>query len=112
MKGGSNWPPFPQEKLPSKILALLGLTDLEDLYFANQKKSEKEGSMELNFEGLEIQKWNIPMDRAQERDKKNGIICIVILFTPNFLVMNTSKMALFFLFSTDDSQKLVTVWAK
>ena len=28
--------------------------------------------MELNFEGLEMQKWNTPMDRAQRVDKKMG----------------------------------------
>ena len=28
--------------------------------------------MELNFEGLEIQKWNIPTDRAQRVNKKMG----------------------------------------
>ena len=26
----------------------------------------------LNFEGLELQKWNIPTDRAQRLDEKNG----------------------------------------
>ena len=27
--------------------------------------------MELNFEGLEMEKWNIPTDRAQRVDGKN-----------------------------------------
>ena len=27
--------------------------------------------MELNFEGLEMQKWNIPKDKAQRVDEKN-----------------------------------------
>ena len=26
--------------------------------------------MELNFEGLEMQKWNIPTNRAQRADEK------------------------------------------
>ena len=30
--------------------------------------------MELNFEGLEIKKWNIPTDRAQRVDEKYGVI--------------------------------------
>ena len=38
--------------------------------------------MELNFEGLEMQKWNISTNSAQRADEKNGIICLVIMFTP------------------------------
>ena len=30
------------------------------------------GPLELNFEGLEIQKWNMSIDRIQRVDKKNG----------------------------------------
>ena len=33
---------------------------------------------ELNFEGLEMQKWNIPTDRAQRVDEKNGVICYFV----------------------------------
>ena len=29
------------------------------------------GSLEENFEGLEMQKWNIPNDTAQRADEKN-----------------------------------------
>ena len=45
------------------------------------------------FEGLEIQKCNIPMDRAQSVDEKNGVICLVIMFTSG--VSKMPKMALF-----------------
>ena len=38
--------------------------------------------MELNFEGLQMQKWNIPTDRAQRLDEKNGAI-----FTKPFVEM-------------------------
>ena len=51
--------------------------------------------MELNFEGLEMQKWNIPMARAQIVDGKNGAICLVIMFTPQVMVIKMSKMAHF-----------------
>ena len=37
--------------------------------------------MELNFEGLEMQKWNVPMDRARIVDEKNGVVFLVIMFT-------------------------------
>ena len=42
--------------------------------------------MELNFEGLEMQKWNIPMDRARRVDEKNGVVFLVIMFTPWVMV--------------------------
>ena len=42
--------------------------------------------MELTFEGLEKQKWNISTDRAQRAHKKNGVICLVIMFTPRVKV--------------------------
>ena len=45
--------------------------------------------MELNFEGLEIQKSNIPTDRAQSVDEKNRLICLAIMFTPG---INGSRM--------------------
>ena len=33
---------------------------------------QKGSPMEMNFEGLEIQKWNKPIDRARRIDKKMG----------------------------------------
>ena len=40
---------------------------------------QKGDSTKLNFEGLEMQKWNIPTDRARRADEKNGVICLVIM---------------------------------
>ena len=57
--------------------------------------------IELNFEGLEIQKWNIPTDRTQRVDEKNGVICLIIMLTHGS----------FFVFSADDSKILVLVLA-
>ena len=54
--------------------------------------------MEFNFEGLEMQKWNISMDRAQRVDEENGIICVVTLFTPGVMVIKMSKISIFFLY--------------
>ena len=31
-------------------------------------------STKLNFEGIEMQKWNIATDRARRADEKNGVI--------------------------------------
>ena len=64
--------------------------------------------MELNFEGLETQKWNIPTDWAQKVDEKIGVICLVIMFPSRNVVTEMS----FFVFSADGSKKLVAVWEK
>ena len=77
------------------------------LYGLEQMK--KEDSMELSFEGLETQKWNIPAGRAQRLDEKNGVICLVILFTPRAIIIKMTQIGLFFVFSADESKKSVTV---
>ena len=48
--------------------------------------------MELNFEVLEIKKWNIPIDRAQRRDEKNEVIFLFIMLTPRVMVIKMSKI--------------------
>ena len=50
---------------------------------------------EVNFEGLEIQKSNIPTDKTQRVGEKSGVICLVIMFTPRVMVSKMSKMAYF-----------------
>ena len=44
--------------------------------------------MELNFEGLEMQKRNVPTNKIPVVDKKNVVNCLVTMFTQN---MNYSK---------------------
>ena len=43
--------------------------------------------MEQDFEGLEMHKRNIPTDRTQKVGGKNGIICLIIMFTPQVMVI-------------------------
>ena len=54
---------------------------------------QKGDPMKLKFEGTEMQKANITMDRAQRRDEKNGVICLVIMFTSKVIIIRMSKMA-------------------
>ena len=54
--------------------------------------------MELNFEGLEMLKGNTPTDRAQKVNEKNAVICLLIMFTPQFMVIKRSKIAFFGIF--------------
>ena len=53
--------------------------------------------MELNFEALEMQKLNIPMERTQRADEKNGVFCLVVMFTPTVMVVKMSTLAYFLL---------------
>ena len=46
--------------------------------------------MELNFEGFEMQKLNIPTDRAQRVDEKNEAICLFYMFTSRVTVIRMS----------------------
>ena len=46
------------------------------------------------------------MDRTQKLDKKNGVICLVIMYTPGFVVIKMLQMAhsLYFLLMTAKNQ--------
>ena len=62
--------------------------------------------MELNFEGPEMQKWNIPTDRAGTAEEKNGVIFLVIMFTPRIMVIKKFKMAPFLYFLLTTAKKV------
>ena len=49
------------------------------------------------------------MDRAQRVHEKNSVTCLV-MFTLRVMIIKMSKIV--FVFSADDSKKLVTVWVK
>ena len=64
--------------------------------------------MEMNFGALEMQKRNIPTDKAQRVDEKNGrVICLFIMFTLRIIVITMSKMAhfLYFLLMTAKNKR-------
>ena len=75
------------------------------MYFKDQSIIQIWKPMELNFEGLKMQKWDVPMDSAQRVDKKSGIISLFIMFTLRVMVIKMSKMSHFFVSSDDDSKK-------
>ena len=58
--------------------------------------------MELNFEDFEMQEWNITTDGASRVDEKNGVICLIIMFTLGLIVIKMSRMThlLYFLLVT------------
>ena len=56
-----------------------------------------------------MHKVNITTDRAQIGDEKNGVICLVIMFTSKVIVIKMSKMAdflYFLLMAAKNSQNL------
>ena len=49
--------------------------------------------IKLNFEGLKMQKWNIPPDRAERVNEKNSVIFLVIMVAPGVKVIIVIKMS-------------------
>ena len=45
-----------------------------------------------------MQKLDIPTDRAQRVDKKNRVICLIIMFAPGVMVIKMLNMAHFLYF--------------
>lgn len=60
-----------------------------------------------NFEGLGMRKWNIPTNRAHKIVERNGVICLLTMFTSGVMVIKISQMY-FLLLMTAKSQR---VWA-
>ena len=63
--------------------------------FTDQNIIQRRNSMELNFKGLEMKKWNIATGRVQRADEKTGVICLFIMLTPQVMLIKMSKMAHF-----------------
>ena len=64
--------------------------------------------MELDFEGLlnfEMQKLNVPTDRGHLVAEKNGVICLVVMFTLRVTVMKMLKMFQFLYFLLMEAKK-------
>ena len=70
----------------------------KQVFYKPKHNVKREDCMELNFKGLEIQKWNIPTERAQRLDEKNVALCLVVMFTPRVMVVKMSKLAYFLFF--------------
>ena len=60
--------------------------------FYRPEHKTKVDPMVLNFEGLQIEKLNIPTDKYKSVDEKNGVICLVIIFTSGNMVIKMSKI--------------------
>ena len=65
--------------------------------------------MEMNCEGLEMGKWNIPTTRTRRLDEENRVIFLVIMFTHGVVVIKMLRNGSLFVYFPDDSKTLVTV---
>ena len=50
-----------------------------NMYFTDQNIMQEGDSTKLNFEGLEMQKWNNQRIELEEQMKKMGSFCLVIM---------------------------------
>ena len=54
--------------------------------------------MELNFEGLEMQKWNIPMDGLKDQKRKTGLFVQLSCLLPELWSSKCQKWLMFCIF--------------
>ena len=69
--------------------------------------------MELNFV-LKCKKWNLPTDWVQIVDEKNGVVCLVIMFTQEDLSVALkcfAKSATIFLLPSVENTKTAMFYA-
>ena len=66
--------------------------------FGDQNIMQRRDPMEMNFGGLEMQKRNTPINRAQRVDENNGVMCVFIMLTPKVTVIKMSEIAHFLYF--------------
>lgn len=64
-----------------------------------------------NFEGLGMRKWNIPTNRAHKIVERNGVICLLTMFTSGVMVIKISQMTHFLYFLLLMTAKSQRVWA-
>ena len=66
---------------------------LLNVYFTDQNLMQKVWLVNV-YQDLQMQKWNIPMDRAQRVDERNGVICLVV----SYYWSNIKMLKFFFVF--------------
>ena len=63
--------------------------------FYRPEHNAKRGIHKIEFWSLEMQKWNIKLDRALKGDEKNGVICLVIIVISRVIIIKMSRTAIF-----------------
>ena len=65
--------------------------------------------MKMNFEYFQIQKWILQTVRSEKVDDKNGVICLVSMFSSWVMVLKLSKKVRFLQFCADLSKKSLSI---
>ena len=76
---------------------------LLNVYFTDQNLMQKVWLVNV-YQDLQMQKWNIPMDRAQRVDERNGVICLVVSYYWSNIKMLKMAHFLYFLLMTAENQ--------
>ena len=63
----------------------------------------------MNFEYFQIQKWILQTVRSEKVDDKNGVICLVSMFSSWVMVLKLSKKVHFLQFCADLSKKSTSI---
>ena len=69
-----------------------------NMYFTDQSIMQRGDSTKLNFKGVEMQKRNVPTERAQRADENNGFICLVIMVISGVMIIKMARMVKFLYF--------------
>ena len=72
---------------------------------------QKGDHMKMNFEYFQIQKWILQTVRSEKVDEKNGVICLVSMFSSWVMVLKLSKKYIFSQFCADLCKKSKSVKA-
>ena len=76
---------------------------LLNVYFTDQNLMQKVWLVNV-YHDLQMQKWYIPMDRAQRVDERNGVICLVVSYYWSNIKMLKMAHFLYFLLMTAENQ--------
>ena len=66
------------------------------VYYRPEHRANGE-PLKLHFDGLGMQRWSKPTDRAQRVDEKNVFICLVIIRVMVIKMSNNSSFSYFLL---------------
>ena len=72
---------------------------------------QKGNHMKMNFDYFQIQKWMLQTVRVEKVDEKNGVICLVSMFSSWVMVRKLFKEVHFLQFCANLSKKFKSIKA-
>ena len=62
-------------------------------------------NLKKNLKYFQIQKWLLQAGRAEKEDEKNGVICVVLMFSSWLMILKLSRKVCFFNFVLISAKK-------